>query len=85
MNLEIARHPGAVTVPRVAVAGLGVEPFAMVVRGDTARRQVLTVIDWPSERIVVREGLKAGDTVAVTPKAVPEGIAVRTRLGPNAL
>lgn len=85
VNLEIARHPGAVTVPRVAVAGLGAEPFAMVVRGDTVRRQVLNVIDWPSERIVVRDGLKAGDTVALTPKAVREGGAVRTRTGPNAL
>ncbi len=85
VNLEIARHPGAVTVPRVAVAGLGVEPFAMVVRGDTVRRQVLNVIDWPSERIVVREGLKAGDTVALAPRAVREGLAVRTRPGPDAL
>ena len=85
VNLEIARHPGAITVPRVAVGGLGAEPFVMLVRADTVRRQVVRVIDWPSERIVVVEGMKSGDTVAIAPKSVRDGLAVRTRTGANAL
>jgi RND family efflux transporter MFP subunit len=85
VNLEIARHPGAVTVPRVAVAGLGVDPFVMAVRGDTVRRLAVKVIDWPSERIVVQQGLKAGDTLVLAPKSVRAGLAVRPRFPPDAL
>ncbi len=85
VNLEIARHPGATTVPRAAVAGLGVAPFVMLVRGDTVVKQNVTVIDWPSERIVVTAGVKSGDTLALSPKGVRAGVVVRTRLAPDAL
>ena len=85
VNLEIARHPGAITIPRVAVAGLGADPFVMLVRSDTVRRQAVQVIDWPSERLVVVSGLAVGDVVALAPRAVRAGLAVRSRTSSNAL
>jgi RND family efflux transporter MFP subunit len=85
VNLEIARHPKSVTVPRAAVAGLGASPHVMLVRRDTVVKQEVAVIDWPSERIVVTEGIKAGDTLVLAPKTVRAGLAVRTRTVPNAL
>jgi RND family efflux transporter MFP subunit len=85
VNLEVARHPRAVTVPRAAVAGLGAEPFAMQVRGDSVVQRRLRVIDWPSARIVVLEGLAAGDSVALSPRIVRQGLVVRTKPGPDAL
>lgn len=85
VNLEIARHPRATTVPRAAVAGLGNAPYVMVVRRDTVARQDVTVIDWPSERIVVTRGLEAGDTVVLSPRTVRAGLAIRPRTAPDAL
>jgi RND family efflux transporter MFP subunit len=84
VNLTIATHPGATTVSRAAVAGLGAEPFVMLVRRDTVVRQAVQVIDWPAARIVVLGGVKAGDTVALTPKLVRPGLVVRTKPGPDA-
>lgn len=91
VNLTVARHPDAVTVPRAAVADLGGEPWVLTLdrtgagesgvddRLATAvtRRRPVRVIDWPAERVVVLEGLDAGETVVLTPRDVPEGVAVR--------
>ncbi|MHB1297504.1 MAG: efflux RND transporter periplasmic adaptor subunit [Gemmatimonadaceae bacterium] len=85
VNLRIAEHPQATTIPRAAVAGLGTDPYVMLVRSDTIERRPVRVIDWPSPRIVVLEGLTAGDVVALTPKLVREGLAVRTIAAPDAL
>ena len=57
----------------------------MVVKGDTVRRQVVRVIDWPSQRIVVLDGVTLGDTLALNPKAVRAGLAVRTKPTADAL
>lgn len=84
VNLEVARHARAITVPRDAVAGLGDDPFVMLVRADTVRRQAVEVIDWPSARIVVIRGVQAGDTLALTPRTVRAGVAVRARLAADA-
>lgn len=85
VNLVIATHPGATTVSRAAVAGLGAEPYVMLVRRDTIVRQPVQVIDWPSPRIVVTGGVKPGDTMATSPKLVRAGLVVRTKPGPDAL
>lgn len=79
VNLVVARHVGATTLSRAAVAGLGAEPFIMLVRGDSVVRQPVRVIDWPAPRIVVLEGVRAGDVVVQSPKLVRAGLVVRTR------
>ncbi|MEP7380723.1 MAG: efflux RND transporter periplasmic adaptor subunit [Gemmatimonadota bacterium] len=80
VNLMIATHRGATTVSRAAVAGLGADPHVMLVRSDTLVRQPVQVIDWPSPRIVVINGVKAGDLVVLTPRMVRAGLTVRTKL-----
>lgn len=85
VNLEIARHPHVVTIPRTAVLGLGERPSVLVVRHGMTERRDVDVIDWPSPRIVVRSGVADGDTLAVSPRVVPVGIAVRTRRASDAL
>lgn len=84
VNVLIATHPGATTLSRAAVAGLGAEPYVMLVRNDTVVRQPVQVIDWPSPRIVVTGGIKPGDTVALSPRLVRAGLVVRTTPGPDA-
>ena len=86
VNVRVAQHPDALTVPREAVSGLGDRPWVLLLPpGDggtgssQAERREVQVIDWPSERIVVTGGLRAGDRVALSPKAVPPGTAVRVR------
>ncbi|MDZ4673445.1 MAG: efflux RND transporter periplasmic adaptor subunit [Gemmatimonadota bacterium] len=79
VNLMIARHPAATTVSRAAVAGLGADPYVLLVRNDTLVRQPLQVIDWPSPRIVVIRGVAAGDRVVLTPRLVRAGMTVRTK------
>ncbi len=85
VNIVIATHTGAVTVSRAAVAGLGAEPYVMILRGDTIMQRPVQVIDWPSPRIVVTGGLKPGDKVALSPKMVRAGLVVRTTVGADAL
>ncbi|MBK6485516.1 MAG: efflux RND transporter periplasmic adaptor subunit [Gemmatimonadetes bacterium] len=85
VNLRIAEHPNATTVPREAVAGLGGDAFVMLVRADTVTRRAVQVIDWPAPRLVVREGLQPGDTLVVNPRGVRAGQVVRTRTAGDAL
>lgn len=85
VNLLVATHPGATTVSRAAIAGLGAEPYVMVIRRDTVVRQSVRVIDWPSPCIVVLDGLEAGDFVALTPRLVRAGRAVRTTVVADAI
>ena len=78
VNLVVDRREGAITVPRAAVAGLGGETWALeVVDGKTVRRP-LKVIDWPAERLIVLEGLRAGAVVVLEPAKVGADIVVRT-------
>lgn len=87
VNVRVARHPGALTVPRAAVAGLGGDPWVLRITetraggkaGLQAERRPVRVIDWPAARVVVLSGLQDGDRVAASPKAVPPGTAVRVR------
>lgn len=85
VNLVVARHPAATTVSREAVAGLGTDPFVLLVRGDSLVRQPLKVIDWPSPRIVVLDGLTKGDVVVLAPRLARAGMAVRTKPAADAL
>ncbi len=78
VNLLIEEHPEALTVPRAAVAGLGGErQWVMAVDGDRTVQRQVEVVDWPAPRLLLLSGLEAGDRVALEPKKVPEGIAVR--------
>lgn len=80
VNVRVAEHPAALTVPREAVSGLGDRPWVLLVRdGQPAERQEVQVIDWPAARIVVTGGLQEGDRVALSPRAVPPGTVVRVR------
>jgi RND family efflux transporter MFP subunit len=85
VNLTVATHPAVLTVSRAAVAGLGTDPYVMLVRNDTIVQQPVQVIDWPSPRIIVTGGLQAGDVVVLTPRLVRAGLAVRTKSGDDAL
>ena len=87
VNLEVAEHPGALVVPRDAVVGIGSQPAVLrlfetpAVEGEEPEQRLervgVEVIEWPSERLVVREGLNEGDLIAVDPRSAATGVPVR--------
>ena len=78
VNLAVAQHPQALTVPRSAVAGLGGDTtWTMVLNGDMTRRQEVEVIDWPAPWLVVRSGLEMGQQVVLEPRRVASDVRVR--------
>lgn len=78
VNLEVAEHPQALTVPRSAVAGLGGQAWVLLVQDGWTRRREVEVIDWPAPRLVVQAALEAGEHVVLDPRQVDEDTAVRT-------
>lgn len=62
----------ALTVPRAALRGDAV--FLRV--GKRAKLTPVTVIDWPAARLIVTEGLKAGDQVIIDATGLVDGQAV---------
>lgn len=85
VNLKIAQHPAAMTISRASVVGLGAATSVMLIRNDTLVEQAVQVIDWPSSRIVVLGGVTVGDLIAVNPRGLRAGTAVRVKRGTNAL
>lgn len=75
-NITVDDRAAAITLPRAAIlrddTGIGV----FIVRDDTARRQPVTVIDWPAARLIVTEGLAAGDRVISDATGITDGQAV---------
>ncbi|MEM7048338.1 MAG: efflux RND transporter periplasmic adaptor subunit [Acidobacteriota bacterium] len=79
-NLAIAEHPGALTVPRAAVSGIGGEAWVLVVEDGQTRRRAVEVIDWPAPEIVVRSGLRSGERIVLDPRQITAGTEVRATL-----
>lgn len=63
----------ALTVPRAALRGDAVFLRA----GNQAKLTPVTVIDWPAARLIVTDGLKAGDQVIVDATGLTDGQAVQ--------
>lgn len=78
INLSVASYANALTVARQAVIAPG-EPrsWVYVVEGGIAVPRAVRVIDWPAERVVVLEGLRAGEEVVLMPRQVEPGERVR--------
>jgi RND family efflux transporter MFP subunit len=76
-NITVDDRAAAITVPRSAIvrdeAGSGV----FVVRDGLARRQPVSVIEWPAARLIVTGGLAAGDMVIGDATGISDGQAVK--------
>lgn len=62
----------ALTVPRSALA----EGAVFLAKGGKAVRTPVTVIDWPAARLIVTDGLVAGDRVITDSTGLTDGLAV---------
>ncbi|PJF08861.1 hypothetical protein CUR21_10260 [Pseudorhodobacter sp. MZDSW-24AT] len=75
-NITVDDRTAAMTVPRAAIVRDDRGNCAFVVKNGLARRQSVTVIDWPAARLIVTEGLAAGDQVITDATGITDGQAV---------
>lgn len=79
LNIVVDERDDAVTVPRSALVG-GDQPAVYVVEDGKAVRRPVQYIDWPSERLMVTDGLSGGEVLVVESQAVKaEGALVAPR------
>jgi len=77
-NIVVDRQEAALSLPRAALMA-GTEPTAvLVLDGRTARKRAVTVINWPAARLIVTEGLVAGDLLIADATGLSDGQTVRT-------
>jgi RND family efflux transporter MFP subunit len=69
-NIEVEARPMALTVPRAAILTGDQGSYVYVLSGTGAEARSISFIDWPAERLIVTEGLAAGDVVVLEPGKV---------------
>lgn len=76
VNIAVARFDSAITVPRGAILGLDGDARVLVASGGTARAVPVRVRSWPSDRLIVTEGLSPGDRLILDPQDIRPGAPV---------
>jgi len=76
-NIIIDQRDAAISAPRAALVFAGTERFAFVLEGETARRVPVSVIDWPADRLIVTDGLQAGDRLVTDANKLADGQTVK--------
>lgn len=76
-NITVDDRAAAITVPRAAIVQDEAGKAVFVVAGDIAQRRTVMVIDWPAARLIVTDGLAAGDTVISDATGIIDGQAVK--------
>lgn len=79
LNIIVDERDDAITIPRSALAA-GERPAVYVIEDGKAMLRVVRYIDWPSDRLVVTEGLAGGEVLIVDSKQVEaEGAPVAAK------
>lgn len=76
-NIIVDRRENAISAPRAALVTTGSERALFVLVDEKARRVPVSVIDWPADRLIVTEGLKAGDRLIVNANGLSDGQNVK--------
>ncbi len=76
-NITVDDRMAAITAPRAAIVRDDTGTGVFVVRNGVARRQPVTVIDWPAARLIVTAGLAAGDQVISDATGITDGQPVQ--------
>jgi HlyD family secretion protein len=84
VDIETARHPGALVAPTESVRGLaGGHPWVMKVEGRHAKRQQVSVGLVSGGKAEILDGLNKGDRVISATVTVKEGARIRARTAPG--
>ena len=76
-NIIVDQREAAISAPRAALVTAGAERAVFVLDGEKAKRVPVEVIDWPADRLIVTEGLQAGDRLIADAANLVDGQAVR--------
>lgn len=76
-NIIVDDRPAALTVPRAAVISDAAGSAVLLVVDGKAQRRSVQVIDWPAARLIVTDGLAAGDVVIADATGLTDGQAVK--------
>lgn len=76
-NITVDDRAAAITVPRAAIVRDAAGTAVLVLTDGKASRRVVQVIDWPADRLIVTEGLVAGDVVINDATDLADGQSVK--------
>ncbi len=83
MNIMVDQQDSALSVPRAAIITDTAGSTVFIVENGIALSRAITVIDWPSERLMVTKGLTIGDVVIADATGVTDGQKVTVPAAPN--
>ncbi len=76
-NITVDDRAAAITVPRAAIVSDAAGDAVLVFSDGYALRRAVQVIDWPAARLIVTDGLAAGDLVIADATGLTDGQAVK--------
>ena len=76
-NIVVSRIDAALTLPRRAVVTDGTTSHVLMIVDGKATERPVSFADWPADRVVVTDGVAAGDVVILDPTVVKPGQSVR--------
>ncbi|MCG6121548.1 MAG: efflux RND transporter periplasmic adaptor subunit [Microvirga sp.] len=75
-NIIVERLDAAISAPRAAVVASPSGRSVFVLEDGKAKRTPIAVADWPADRLVVSEGLQAGDLLITDAGGLADGESV---------
>lgn len=79
-NIIVDQQDAALTVPRTAMLTGPDGTAVFVIRDGVAQQQPVTVVDWPAARLIVTQGLTAGEVVITDADGIVAGQTVAADL-----
>lgn len=68
VNLIVERRETALTLQRSAILGRGSDAKVLLLENGRVAERSVRFLDWPSERVIVLEGLKGNETLLASPR-----------------
>ncbi len=72
-NVIVEEVEDAISIPRGAIITEGTESHVLVIENGLAASRPIQFSDWPAERVIVTQGLAAGDVVITDPAGIAAG------------
>jgi len=76
VNIVVETFDNAITVPRTAIQDLDGAPYVLHVVDGVAQKAAVTMRRWPAERLIVTDGIVAGDQLITNPQGISPGAQV---------
>jgi multidrug efflux pump subunit AcrA (membrane-fusion protein) len=76
-NIIVSQTEAALSLPRSAIVSEGMQNYVLVLENGIVAQRSIDFSDWPAERVVVTDGLAAGNVVILHPTAVTLVAAVK--------